>query len=119
MGTSSIEFILFLGILIGIYHVVPAKFKSALLLVASYLFYGSQNITYLIFLGAATLFTYGSGLLLEKNIERQSTAKVIMGVTIFINLFVLGWFKYINFFTGGKIESLFCRLGYRFICLCP
>lgn len=114
MGTSSIEFILFLGILIGIYYMVPAKLKSIVLLAASYLFYGSQDSTYLMFLAAATLFTYSSGLLVEKNIERESTAKAIMGVTIFINLFVLGWFKYINFFSGGKIESLFLPVGISF-----
>ena len=114
MGTSSIEFIFFLGILIGAYYVVPAKLKSVVLLIASYLFYGSQDSTYLIFLGAATLFTYGSGLLLEKNIEHQSAAKAIVGGTIFVNLFVLGWFKYINFFTGGKIESLFLPVGISF-----
>lgn len=114
MGTTSIEFILFLGILLGIYYAVPAGIKVILLLTASYVFYGSQNVTYLIFLGAATLFTYGSGLLLEKKMEQQSMAKAIMGVTIFANLFVLGWFKYINFFTGGKIESLFLPVGISF-----
>ena len=114
MGTTSIEFILFLILLLGVYHVVPAEIKSIALLVASYIFYGSQDSTYLLFLGAATLFTYGSGLLVEKNIERRSMAKVITGVTIFTNLFVLGWFKYINFFTGGKIESLFLPVGISF-----
>lgn len=114
MGTSSIEFILFLGMLIGVYYVVPAGIKSIVLLVASYIFYGSQNSTYLLFLSVATLFTYGSGLLVEKNTERQRMAKAIVGVTIFANLFVLGWFKYINFFTGGKIESLFLPVGISF-----
>ncbi|MBR4981880.1 MAG: MBOAT family protein [Lachnospiraceae bacterium] len=114
MGTASIEFILFLAILLGVYHVVPTGIKGIVLLGASYLFYGSQNSTYLIFLAVATLFTYGSGLLLEKNIEYRSRAKVIMGITIFANLFVLGWFKYINFFTGGKIESLFLPVGISF-----
>ena len=67
-----------------------------------------------IFLGAATLFTYGSGLLIEKNIRRRSMAKVIMSVTIVANLFVLGWFKYINFFTGGKVNSVFLPVGISF-----
>lgn len=114
MGTASIEFILFLVVLLGVYHVVPAGIKGMVLLTASYIFYGSQNSTYLIFLAVATLFTYGSGLLLEKNVEHQSRAKAIMAVTIFANLYVLGWFKYINFFTGGKIESLFLPVGISF-----
>ena len=115
MGTASIEFILFLVILLGVYHVVPAGIKGIVLLGASYLFYGSQNSTYLIFLGVATLFTYGSGLLLEKNNKYRSRAKAIMAVTIFVNLFVLGWFKYINLFqtlnTGfSKIRHLIFTL---------
>lgn len=114
MGIASVEFILFLVVLLGVYHVVPAGIKGLVLLVASYFFYGSQDGTYLIFLGAATLFTYGSGLLLEKNIENRSKAKAIMIITIFANLFVLGWFKYINFFTGGKIESIFLPVGISF-----
>ena len=94
MEIASVEFILFIGILLVIYHIVPGKLKSTLLLTASYLFYGSQNSTYLIFLGVATLFTYSNGLLLEKNIEQRSKAKAIMILTIFANLFVLGWFTY-------------------------
>lgn len=114
MEIASVEFILFIGILLLVYHMVPAKFKSVLLLAASYLFYGSQNGTYLLFLGVATLFTYGSGLLLEKNIEHRSKAKTIMTFTIIADLFVLGWFKYINFFTGGKVASIFLPVGISF-----
>lgn len=114
MGIASIEFILFLGIVIALYYMMPAKFKSTLLLVVSYLFYGSLDYVYLLFLGAATLFTYVSGLLLDKNIEKKNIAKAIMIVTISGNLFVLGWFKYINFFTGGKVVSLFLPVGISF-----
>ena len=114
MGTSSIEFILFLVVLLGVYHVVPVGIKGMVLLAAGYLFYGSQDWTYLIFLGVATLFTYSSGLLLEKKIESRSKAQAIMIVTIFANLFVLGWFKYINFFTGGKMQSFFLPVGISF-----
>ena len=114
MGIASIEFILFLGIILLIYYVVPARFKSVLLLGVSYFYYGSQDVAYLIFLGAATLLTYGSGLLLEKNKEQPNKAKMIMVITVFINLFVLGWFKYVDFFTGGKVTSLFLPVGISF-----
>lgn len=114
MGIASIEFILFVGIVMTLYYAMPARFKSTLLLVAGYIFYGSQSGIYLLFLGGATLFTYGSGLLMEKNMEHQNKVKVIMAVTIFVNLFVLVWFKYIDFFTGGRMESLFLPVGISF-----
>ena len=114
MGIASLEFILFIFIVMAIYYMMPAKYKSGLLLVASYLFYGSQNWIFLLLLGSATLFTYGSGLLLEKISEDSNKAKVVMLITVIINLFVLGWFKYVNFFTGGIIESLFLPVGISF-----
>lgn len=114
MEIASIEFILFLVIVLFIYYAIPPKFKSTLLLIVSYVFYGYQNSLYLLVLGTATLFTYGSGLLLEKNIENRTKAKVIVFFTVFADLFVLGWFKYIHFFTGGKIKSIFLPVGISF-----
>ena len=70
---------------------------------------------YLLFLGCATIFTYGSGMFLERNLENKKKAKIIMLVTIFVDLFVLGWFKYINFFTGGRLESIFLPVGISFL----
>ena len=114
MEVASVEFILFIGIVLVVYYVMPARMKSSLLLAVSYLFYGSQNMIYLLFLGCATIFTYGSGMFLERNLENKKKAKIIMLVTIFVDLFVLGWFKYINFFTGGRLESIFLPVGISF-----
>ncbi|MBR5597697.1 MAG: MBOAT family protein [Lachnospiraceae bacterium] len=114
MGIASLEFIVFIFVIMAIYYVVPAKLKNIVLLVAGYVFYGSQNWSYLLLLVAATLFTYCSGLLLEKKLDNAKKAKTIVLVTVIANLFVLGWFKYINFFTGGKIESLILPVGISF-----
>ncbi len=62
MQIVSIEFLLFFVCTLIIYYLVPAYLKCGILLAASYLFYGSQNIWYLVFLAIATLLSYGSAL---------------------------------------------------------
>lgn len=114
MQTASIEFILFFIMVLVGFHILPAKLRCVFLLLASYLFYGSQNKAHLYFLLAATLFTYVSTLVMEKKRENKTAAKSILIGTIILNCLLLGYFKYAGFFTGGKITSFIMPLGISF-----
>lgn len=114
MQIVSIEFLIFFTGVMLLYHVLPARFRCSFLLVSSYLFYGSQNIRYLLFLMSATLFSYGGALLMARFREAPRYKKMIFVLTVFGNLAVLGYFKYADFLSGGRIGSILLPVGISF-----
>lgn len=114
MQIASIEFILFFALVLIGFHVLPSKLRCVFLLAASYIFYGSQNFAHLCFLVIATVFTYGSALMIQSKKENKKLAKIILITAIVVNCLFLGYFKYAGFFTGGKIQSLLLPVGISF-----
>lgn len=70
--------------------------RTALLLVASYLFYMSWNALFLLLIIASTLVDYGVGLALGR-VEQRSSRKALVTVSLVLNLGMLGLFKYADF----------------------
>lgn len=112
MQIVSIEFLFFFVCTLIIYYIVPAYFKCGVLLAASYLFYGSQNIWYLIFLVAATLLSYGSALWMVH--IQGKWKKAVFVLALVLNMSALGYFKYACFLSGGRISSLLLPVGISF-----
>jgi alginate O-acetyltransferase complex protein AlgI len=95
---------LFLPILLGLYFLtrVHARYANGLLLVASVLFYakGGGGFTWLM-LGSIT-FNYWMAIAVDRGrAVSERRAQVLLGVAVAINLVVLGWFKYANFFADN------------------
>lgn len=110
---NSIAFLLFLPTVFLLYWSVKKhrKIQNFIIFVASYFFYGCWNWRFLLLLFLTTFLSFVSGLLLEKY-ERWSTRKLICGSNIIINLAILGYFKYFNFFVGS-LQDLFSLAGYQ------
>ena len=93
----------FLVLTLGIYFVVPRKFRNLVLLVSSLFFYywGEQEYVLIMFLSTVIDFTHG--LLVERYKEagRITAAKVVVGSSIFFNLLLLVFFKYWDFLAGS------------------
>lgn len=70
MFFTSYEFLLFAGILLILYYLVPKKIQWILLLLASYIFYGLSGIGNLFFISATTLITYVSSVAIYKQNEK-------------------------------------------------
>ena len=97
MVFSSITFLYyFLPILLGIYFVVPSKFKNLVLLIFSLIFYFYGEPKYVLILLFSCLINYIFGLLIEKK-----KSKFYLSLSIIINLSLLVFFKYTNFFTNN------------------
>lgn len=100
---NSLSFLLFFPAVILVYYLIPYKapqwVRNLWLLVASYYFYMSWNVKYVVLLLFSTLVTYVAGLLLSqvKNRERVLLKKALMAAGILANLAVLFFFKYFNF----------------------
>ncbi|MEK4487650.1 MBOAT family O-acyltransferase [Psychrobacillus sp. FSL H8-0484] len=96
MTFISIEFLLFLAIIVFTYYLIPHRLRWILLLVASYVFYAILSIQFIPLLLASTAFTYFTGIIIEKQETRKQKKKVMLfGISVL--LFFLGWFKYFNF----------------------
>jgi alginate O-acetyltransferase complex protein AlgI len=98
MVFSSETFLfLFLPLFLALYYLTPFRFRSALILVGSYLFYGWWRFDFLVLLFLTTLWTYAIGHQVFANIGTHR-AKVWCGIGVGGCLAVLGVFKYLNFF---------------------
>lgn len=98
---SSITFLYyFLPIIILIYMLAPAKLKNMVLLLGSLFFYawGEKKLV-LMFMG--TIFIgWGLGLLIEKY-RVKKIGKALFLLSLAIDLGMLGYFKYADFFIEG------------------
>jgi alginate O-acetyltransferase complex protein AlgI len=104
--SSEVFLFLFLPIFLIVYYLTPARWRSPVILVASYIFYGWWRLDFVALLFGITLWSYGFGLLVGRNL---GTARGTQFLTIGIigNLIVLGIFKYLNFF----IDSFAALVG--------
>ncbi|HTO08885.1 MAG TPA: MBOAT family O-acyltransferase [Myxococcota bacterium] len=98
MRFNSFEFALFFAVLVGLLPFFPrGKPRTGLLLVASYIFYGSWNWGFLLLLWLTTLLDFGFGLAISAT-EVQWKRRAYLWTSIFANLGFLFYFKYGNFF---------------------
>jgi alginate O-acetyltransferase complex protein AlgI len=120
---NSYEFIfLFLPVTLLIYVILVhnRKKEAAMtwLVAASLFFYGWWNPVYLLLIIGSMLFNYYTGVQLS---NRQN--RLILGIAIAVNLGLLGYFKYANFFVenisnlaglGWNIEHIVLPLAISF-----
>ena len=104
---NSLDFAVFLPIVFALYWFVTnhnLKLQNALIVVASYVFYGWWDWRFLSLIIFSTLVDYSIGRRL-KNEEKQSTRKILLWTSIIVNLGFLGVFKYYNFFLDNFIAA--------------
>lgn len=95
---SSIPFLYyFLPLTLILYFLVPKSFKNSVLLLASLIFYGWGEPQYVFLMIASIIVGYISGLLIEV-FHKRGQAKVVLIISVIINLGLLGYFKYADFF---------------------
>ena len=101
---NSLEFLIFLPIVLLVCFILPKKIRYIWLLMASYYFYMCWNAGYALLILFSTVVTYLGGLGIEwcKNKDWEE-AKIVKGKKICVaagfvlNLGVLCYFKYTNF----------------------
>ena len=105
MVFSSVEFLfLFLPITLLLYYVVPPRFlawRNLVLLAVSLVFYGWGEPRYLILMMATIAIDYVFGYAVGKAVSvdgKEKKAKILLAIAVIINLAILGFFKYYDFF---------------------
>ena len=104
---NSLDFAIFLPVVFLLYWFVTnrnLKLQNLLLVVSSFVFYGWWDWRFLILMGITILLSWLSGLgirYVRYTYEERSARKrlrLITALNIVINLLILGYFKYYNFF---------------------
>lgn len=100
---SSATFLfLFLPITLGLYYLLPQKFRNAFLLLASLIFYAFGEQRYLLIMFIIILINYWGALLISQD---EKKAKILLFFTISANIGTLFYFKYFNFILGNLNEA--------------
>lgn len=103
MVFSSLEFLfVFLPVTLLVYFCVPHKVRNLVLLLFSLFFYGWGEPVYVFLMIFTILIDYLGGWFVGKwRDEKPRAAKVALVVSILINLGMLGFFKYYDFFVSN------------------
>lgn len=115
---NSLEFAIFLPIVFITYWFVlqkNLKLQNLFIVVVSYIFYGWWDYRFLFLIALTSFCSWLSGVLIEKVREHSTSstwlsAKTILISNIVLNLAILGFFKYYNFFVDSFID-LFALFG--------
>jgi len=83
--------------------------RNVFLLVASYVFYGWWDYRFLLLIFSVSLISFLSGKFIDAYREDKRKSKMILWANIVVNLLLLGYFKYVNFFidSAKMLLSLF------------
>jgi alginate O-acetyltransferase complex protein AlgI len=103
---NSPLFVVFFGFVFVLYWALRARTpQNVLLLVASYVFYGAWSRKFLALLIASTVADYVFGLLIGGIADRRRKRLVLI-LSVVMNLTLLGVFKYGGFFVQEAVELL-------------
>lgn len=114
---NSLEFLIFLPLVfIGYWFVFKRrKIQNLFVFVVSYVFYGWWNWKFLFLIFLTTLSCYFAGLgidsIKESDKRYRFKRRAICGFNIILNVTVLCFFKYFNFFVTN-LKLIFDQLGY-------
>ena len=114
MFFNSFEFLIFLPTVFVLYWFVFNKklsSQNSLILLSSYIFYGWWDYRFLTLIFFSTIVDYIIGLIIPKQ-DSKKKQKLLLLVSVFFNLSILGFFKYYNFFIDSWID-LISSLGYE------
>ena len=99
----SADFIVFFVVVVALYWCLPHRGQNALLLVASYVFYGYVHPWFLILIASSTTIDYVSARGMERWPARR---RGFMALSIATNFGMLGFFKYFDFFVENAQAAL-------------
>ena len=106
---NTFQFAYFMAILLPLYWFAPHRWQNRMLLAASYYFYGCWNWRFLSLLIISTVMDFACGLAVDA-IENPRKRKMFVALSMVLNLGMLGYFKYYNFF-AESLQGALTNLG--------
>ncbi len=109
---NSLHFLYFLPIFIGLYYVVPQKFRWILIFLGSCYFYMAFVPKYILILFLIIIIDYIAGLTIEQ-IQDKRLKLFYLCASVLSNIALLAFFKYFNFL-NENLETVFHFFGGNF-----
>lgn len=102
---NSLAFAVFLPIVLILFWVLPRSWRIPLLLAASYVFYGWWDVRFLSLIIVSTVVDFLVGRGVHRAAE-QGRRRLLLMVSLVVNLGILGFFKYWGFFVDSAASAL-------------
>ncbi len=103
---NSLTFVVFFVIVLALHYSVSSwRIQKTLLLLASYLFYAAWNPPFVILLWISTLVDWYVAKGLETE-EVKAKRRLLLSISLAVNLGLLGFFKYGTFLLENFIEAM-------------
>jgi alginate O-acetyltransferase complex protein AlgI len=102
---NSFEFLIFYILVVAVFFTLPQKRRWILLLIASYWFYMSWKVEYVLLIFAATLINYAVALGIERSGD-PTVRKSLLALGVGSSLGILFTYKYADFVSHSVEQSL-------------
>src|SRR5881227_3069907 len=107
MFFNSFQYWIFFLIVAVLFYSMPFRIGKVLLLLASYVFYMWWDPRFIVLIVTSTVVDYFLGIWLEITSGRRK--KLLLAISLVVNLGILGFFKYYDFFAGSLATLLHIR----------
>lgn len=104
---NSLEYLVFLPLVFAVYWFLlknTVKGQNIFILLGSYVFYGWWDWRFLSLIAFSTMVDYLIGIRIQGS-NAKKKRKLLLGISLFVNLGLLGFFKYYNFFIDSWIDA--------------
>ena len=106
--STTVFLFLFLPLFLGVYYLLPFRYRSAWILTASLAFYGWWRLDFLVLMVATTVWSHVLCVAIARNLPMApARARAALTAGVLLNIGTLAYFKYFNF----GVESLSALLG--------
>ncbi len=102
---NSLPFLVFIAVFLPVYFLLKGRARLVFCLAASYFFYGWWDARFLSLIMLSTVIDYVLGLKISQTEEQPERKKMLL-ISVFMNLGVLAFFKYFNFFTDSFMSLM-------------
>jgi alginate O-acetyltransferase complex protein AlgI len=105
---NSLDYLVFFVVVYLLYWLVAVRntqLRNAFLIVASYVFYGWWEPIFLLLIALSSAVDFFVGCQLGRS-EKAGQRRILLGISLVVNLGLLGVFKYFDFFVESLTEQL-------------
>ena len=107
---NSLIFLAFLAVVLLVYPRLKLRGQNLFLLAASYVFYGTWDWRFTSLLAVSTIVDYYTGRYLHVAADEKRRKRLLL-LSVCVNLGILGFFKYFNFF-ADSLAVLLAGIGF-------
>lgn len=103
---NSFTFLAFMAVVLPLYYSLRMRGQNLLLLVAGFVFYGWWDWRFLLLLTFSAVIDYAMALRIVDHVVGDPRRKRWLIISMVVNLTILGFFKYFNFFIDSAATLL-------------